>query len=251
MSKDGDSLVEAMEIKARNLWVNRLNDSFEAELEKEEGDWNSTLADLVDTHDEDEAELLSFGLGENESLNSVDESDNWDEEFSSLEGEADNDPLEDINFRLENFLEDPPISNSLVIHRIERPMEKPIGLFQLEKVSEKKAEAPKDEEVGNQVRSRSKALAKQYRRRGGTRSSSRITRHAQKVRKNTQLVGKLGKFLAPMKMELIPLNVYKRRNWKGKINPEVEVKEGTATSQGTVTVGEKIDEVRGNIEDVS
>ncbi|KAK9922041.1 hypothetical protein M0R45_030524 [Rubus argutus] len=133
MSKDGGSLDEAMEVEARDLGVHRGNDSFEAELEKEEGDWNSTLADLVDTHDEDEAELLSFGLPENESLNSVDESDNWDEEFSSLEGEADNDPLEDINFRLENFLEDPPISNSLVIHRIERPMEKPIGLFQLEK----------------------------------------------------------------------------------------------------------------------
>ncbi|KAK9910624.1 hypothetical protein M0R45_034580 [Rubus argutus] len=192
MSKDGDSLVEAMEIEARNLWVNMLNDSFEAELEKEEGDWNSTTADLIDTLDEYETKLLSSGLGENESQYSADESNNGDEEFSSLECESDNDPLEDTNFKLENFLKDLPFPNSSVIQGIEEPMEKSLGLLQLEKLSEKEVEVPKDEEVEDHARNKFKAAAKQYRRRGGTCSSLRNTHHAQKFRKNLQLVGKLG-----------------------------------------------------------
>ncbi|KAK9949904.1 hypothetical protein M0R45_005414 [Rubus argutus] len=179
---------------------------------KEEGDWNSTTADLVDTLDEDETELLSSRLGENESQYSADESNNGDEEFSSLECESDNDPLEDTNFKLENFLKGMPFSNSSVIQGIEEPMEKSLGLLQPEKLSEKEVEVPKDEEVEDHARNKFKAAAKQYRRRGGTCSSSRNTHHAQKFRKNLQLVGKLGKFLAPMKMELIPLNVYRRRN---------------------------------------
>jgi hypothetical protein len=147
-------------------------------------------------------------------------------------------------------LKDLPSSSSSVIQGIEEPMEKSLGLLQLEKLSEKEVEVHKDEEVEDQARNKFKAVAKQYRRRGGTCSSSRNTYHAQKSRKNIQLVGKLGKFLAPMKMELIPLNVYRRRNGKGKINPEV-VKEGTVGSQGTVKVGEKADEARGRIEEVS